>query len=186
MIRSQDRSGWIGASDTHYVMGNWQTRSFDNWWLEKLGLHKNDFSNIYTRAGTEYEHKILDALGFPLRKDYQIKIPRLRLRVNLDGDTPETVYEVKTHRADRPFKVSRQYYGQVQVEMYAKRCAYCYIVSYGLMDEEYRNYFLSVDTARIRLHYIAYDEAYIAAYLPRLKYLAQCLKEKRWPDGAEI
>ena len=42
MIQSQDRSGYIGASDTSMVVGNWNRKTFEKWWLEKLGLNKND------------------------------------------------------------------------------------------------------------------------------------------------
>ena len=39
MIADQDRSGWFGASDTSYVMGNWHTKTFKDWWLKKMGLN---------------------------------------------------------------------------------------------------------------------------------------------------
>ena len=26
MITNQDRSGWFGASDTHFITGNWETK----------------------------------------------------------------------------------------------------------------------------------------------------------------
>ena len=62
MISSQDRSFYIGASDTSMVVGNWNTKTFEKWWLEKLGLNKNDFTNEAMQTGTNYEHKILEAL----------------------------------------------------------------------------------------------------------------------------
>ena len=42
MIQSQDRSYYIGCSDTSMVVGNWKTKSFENWWLEKIGIYKNN------------------------------------------------------------------------------------------------------------------------------------------------
>ena len=98
MIQSQDRSYYIGASDTSMVVGNWTTKTFENWWLEKLGLNKNNFSTEATKAGNNYEHKILDSLEIEnLEKDKQIIIDRLR--VNLDGNTNACIYEVKTHKS---------------------------------------------------------------------------------------
>jgi len=41
LIQNQDRSGYVGASDTSMVVGNWGTKTFENWWLEKLGIRKN-------------------------------------------------------------------------------------------------------------------------------------------------
>ena len=85
MISDQDRSGYFGASDTKYIMGNWNTKTFKNWWLSKLGISTNNFSNVSMNAGTYYEHAILDVIDVP-RKDHQIIIPKYRLRINYDGD----------------------------------------------------------------------------------------------------
>ena len=63
MISSYDRSYYIGASDTSYVIGNWTTKSFDKWYGTKLGIYEQNFVNDAMRAGTNYEHKILEALG---------------------------------------------------------------------------------------------------------------------------
>ena len=40
VISEQDRSGWFGASDTSYIMGNWNTKTFKNWWAKKI-RHKH-------------------------------------------------------------------------------------------------------------------------------------------------
>lgn len=184
MIHSYDRSGWFGASDTHYIMGNWDTKTFRMWWLEKLGLAHSNFQNKYTTAGTYYEHKILDSLGFSVRKDHQIKIRRLRLRVNLDGDTPDCIYEVKTHREQNPFKITAAYSGQIQVEMFAKRCVRAFFVAYALRDDDYANYFNPIDPDRLKMIPIGCDAEWTEQkYLPRLRYLAECLKKGVWPDG---
>ena len=150
MIQSQDRSGYIGASDTSYVVGNWKTKSFEKWWLEKLGIAKNDFSNEAIKAGNNYEHKILEALNIEgLQTDKQIIEDRLR--VNLDGNTETCIYEVKTHNADKEFKVSKQYWRQAQVEMYASNIKKLYIVAYSLIESDYKNYFNEIDKYNRRL-----------------------------------
>ena len=41
MIKNNDRSKWFGASDTAMIMGNWETETFKNWWLVKLGIDLN-------------------------------------------------------------------------------------------------------------------------------------------------
>lgn len=118
MIKDQDRSGWFGASDTAQIMRSWDTESFRRWWAVKLGIRQETFTSPAMRAGTAYEHRILDALGI-IERDRQIRIPSLRLRVNLDGETPATICEVKTHKGDKPFAVSKAYRQQCQVEMFA-------------------------------------------------------------------
>lgn len=181
MIQSQDRSGFIGASDTSFVVGNWQTKSFENWWLEKLALNKNNFSNEATKAGNNYEHKILSALNIPeLEFDKQIIIDRLR--VNLDGNTKDCIYEIKTHNIDKEFKVSKQYWRQAQVEMYAYNTRNLYIVSYALQESDYKNYFNEIDIDRIKFHKVDYDDNFINnEYLPKLKILMECLKNGTFP-----
>lgn len=181
MIASQDRSGYIGASDTTMVVGNWETKTFEKWWLEKLGIYKNELHNEAILAGNNYEHKILEALNIPdLQMDNQIIIDRLR--VNLDGNTDKCIYEVKTHNAAKQFKVSKQYWRQAQVEMYASGIHQLNIVAYGLNEKDYINYFNSIDNDRIEMIPIEYDEKFIEdEYFPKLKYLMECIKEGRFP-----
>lgn len=181
MIQSQDRSYYIGASDTSMVVGNWNTKTFEKWWLEKLGLNKNNLSNEAIKAGNNYEHKILEALEIEnMEKDKQIIIDRLR--VNLDGNTNTCIYEVKTHNTEKEFKVSKQYWRQAQVEMYASNIHELYIVAYALQENDYNNYFNKIDKTRIQKIKVDYDEEFIQReYLPKLKVLTDCLKEGAYP-----
>ena len=181
MISSQDRSYYIGASDTSMVVGNWNTESWKTWWLEKLGIHKSTLSTLAMKTGNNYEHKILDSLEIEgLEKDKQIIIDRLR--VNLDGNTKDCIYEVKTHNAEKSFKVSKQYWRQAQVEMYASEIHKLYIVAYALEENDYKNYFNKIDKNRVQLIPVEYDENFINnEYLPKLKILSKCLKRGGFP-----
>ena len=184
MIHNKSRAGWIGASDTARVMGRWDTVTFARWWLVKMGITANTYRSRELLAGTMYEHRILDAIGV-LRRDRQIKRRRLRLRVNLDGETVQMVHEVKTYKRE-PFKVSAAYWMQCQVEMYASGKA-CEIVAYHLLEEDYYNFFRPIDPARLSRHPIPYDAEWINnEYLPRLRYLAWCLKRRRTPNELEF
>ena len=183
MIQSQDRSYYIGCSDTSMVVGNWNTKSFEKWWLEKIGVNKNSFSNEATKAGNNYEHKILDSLEIEgLEKDKQIIIDRLR--ANLDGNTDTCIYEVKTHKSEKEFKVSKQYWRQAQVEMYASGIHKLYIVAYGLIESDYNNYFNEINKVRLQLIEVKYDEDFINnEYLPKLQILSECLKKGVFPNA---
>lgn len=131
MIQSKDRSGYVGASDSSTVVGNWKTKTFEKWWLEKLGILVSHLTSEAIKAGNNYERKILEALELPdMEYDKQIIIGRLR--VNLDGNTADTIYECKTHKADKEFKVPKNYWRQVQVQMYASGLRKAYIVAYPL------------------------------------------------------
>lgn len=181
MIQSQDRSYYIGASDTSMVVGNWNTKTFSKWWLEKLGLNKNTLNTESIKAGNNYEHKILDSLEIEnLQKDKQII--KDRLRVNLDGNTNTCIYEVKTHKAEKEFKVSKQYWRQAQVEMFASGIHKLFIVAYALVEQDYKNYFNKIDKERLQLFKVDYDIEFITnEYIPKLEVLTKCLKEGVFP-----
>lgn len=180
MIHNQDRSGWFGASDTSKIMGSWNTQTFRNWWLVKLGIRREDFTTVAMQTGTALEHRILEHIGVK-RMDRQIRVRPLRLRVNLDGETPDTIKEVKTYGKES-FTVTRPYWMQAQVEMFTSGKKLD-LVTYRLTPEDYLNWFLPIDENRLREIPVQYDKDWIFdAYLPRLRYLAQCLKKGVWPD----
>lgn len=185
MIADKDRSGYIGGSDTSMVMRSWSTKTFEKWWRTKQGFGENNISTDAMKAGTAYEHKILDSLGIPeMEKDKQIIIGRIR--VNLDGNTPTKIYEVKTHSADKAFKVSADYRRQVNVQMWASGIHRAEIVAYGLLPEDYDNYYRDIDPRRISHHTIEYDEAFLREYKKRVNVLCDCLNTGRFPDERMI
>lgn len=186
MIAEQDRSGYFGASDTKYIMGNWNTKTFKNWWLTKLGISSNDFRNVSMNAGTYYEHAILDVIGSP-RKDHQIIIPEYRLRINLDGDGSGRIDEVKTYNYEKGFKVSKAYWQQVQVQIFAKmweekKQPQAKIWAYGLLPEDYTNFFNPIDRKRLKDYPIEMDAVFVEGYLFRVGYLKSCLEKGVMPD----
>ena len=120
MIHNFDRSHWFGASDGKYIFQDYPNRSWNDWWKVKCGMaDQNFYGNIYTKAGNTFEHSILKAFNPSIRFDRQIIIPELRLRVNLDGNTNDEIFEVKTYQIDKPFKVSEAYFYQAQLQMFA-------------------------------------------------------------------
>jgi hypothetical protein len=182
MIADKDRSGYFGASDTDKIIGNWKTDTFAKWWLQKMGINQDHFDNKFTSAGTHYEHRILESLGIPMELDKQIILEDLKLRVNLDGNDTDTNYECKTYKFENGFKMPKKYINQVQVQMFASGLRKSKIIVYGLTEEDYDNYFNPIDSERLQEHPIVYDEKWIReVYLPKLTYLAECLKEGRFP-----
>lgn len=181
MITDKDRSGWFGASDVSFITGNYETATFKKWWLEKLGLRKSNLNTKALRAGTYFEHKILDAIGVKDR-DRQILLPEIKLRVNLDGEKDGVIYEVKTTKADN-FKPSKYHREQVNVQMYATGFRKAYIVGYLLTDADYENYFSPIDTERIGLHKIEYNEEFITKFLSDIEYLSNCLEKGEMPKN---
>lgn len=185
MIASQDRSFYIGASDTDKVVGNWNTKTWEKWWLQKIGINQDHFDNRYTIAGTNWEHRILDSLRIPdLELDRQFINDDLRLRVNLDGNTAQRIKECKTYKWEKGFKVPKKYWAQVQVQMFGSGIHEADIVAYGLVEEDYDNFFREIDPLRLKEHPIVYDQKWIeTVYLPRLRVLADCLKKGVFPNA---
>lgn len=191
MIADKDRAFWIGASDTSYVVGNWKTATFKKWWLEKLGLRKNEINTKAMKCGNAFEHKILDCIG--CEKDKQLLFPELALRVNYDGTiTPTNIYEVKTHKEEKGFKVSKAYWRQAQVEMFGFSLKYgkvpeLNIVSYGLSEREYKNYFAEIEPEKIKFHKVEYDSEFIEkTYIPRLNIIHKCILDGVMPNEEYI
>lgn len=184
MITNHDRSGWFGASDVDYIIGNWHTKSFSKWWLTKLGMNNTDFATTPMLAGTYKEHQILDYLGVPI-KDRQILVEDLQLRVNLDGNDDEMIYEVKTHKAsDKKFSVPIKYKRQVWVQMYATGLRQAFIVAYGMKEEDYDNFFLPIDESRLEQIKIEYNQDFIEkTFLPAITTLKSALEKGVFPDG---
>ncbi len=186
MINNKDRIGYFGASDTDKIIGSWTSESFAKWWMQKLSLNRDSFENQYTLAGTHYEHRVLDSLGIPMELDRQIIIEELLLRVNLDGNDDTTIYECKTYVYAKGYSLPRKHINQVQVQMYATGFRKAKIIAYGLLDEDYVNYFRDMDKSRLSEFSIPYDESWInTVYLPKLTHLAACLKEGRFPQKGE-
>ena len=184
MITDHDRSGYIGASDVQFVIGNWRTKTWEKWWMQKLGMNQDHFDNMYTKAGTNWEHRILDSLNLPnLEKDKQIIIEDLRLRVNLDGNLPDRIKEVKTYQWEKGWpKTPQKYVNQVQVQMFASNIFAADIVAYGLVPEDYDNYLRALDPQRLAQHPVIYDPLWInREFLPKLQILSDCLKKGVFP-----
>lgn len=197
MITDYDRSGWFGASDCKYVMlDNHGTKSWQNFWQEKIGVVKRDVDSTATNAGTIYEHPILDSIDGGINKDRQIILADMRLRVNYDGDKDGIIYEVKTHKAEKPFLTKNALYqfipkyifGQVQVQMYVWKTAHergmevpefkkLYIVEYPLYKEDYENE-PQIDFERIKFHKVRYDKGFIKLYKKNLEPLVGKLLEE--------
>ena len=181
MIRSHDRSYYIGASDTNMVVGKWASKTFEKWYATKLGIYSMDYVSLEMRTGTAYEHRILKALNIKcIEMDKQII--KGRSRVNLDGNTLDTIYEVKTHKIENVYKPSKEHKEQVYAEMYWSDIRKAKIEAYALTKADYKNFYNDIDLNRLTEFDIEYDEKFINdIYLPRFNYLCECLDKGVYP-----
>ena len=185
MITDHDRSGYFGASDVQFVIGNWKTKTWEMWWRQKLGYNISHFDNQYTIAGTNWEHRILDFLNLPdLQMDQQFIIEELKLRVNLDGNQPNRIKEVKTYKAEKGWKKTPdKYINQVQVQMFGSKIFGADIVAYGLEEADYNNFLREIDPRRLQQIPVAYNQQWIEnTYLPKHRILLDCLRRGAFPN----
>ncbi len=187
MIKNNDRSKWFGASDTSMIMGNWETETFKDWWMIKLGIMVKDIKTWAMDCGNLLEIPIIRLVEKIENSKIKIgKHPyynlRLRLRVNYDGLRKYEIVEIKT--TSKGFKrVPKNYWQQCQVLMYRKKKERCALYEYKMEEVDYLNpYFPDLDKNRITRHEIHYDKQFINnEYLPRLRYLARCLRGRKFP-----
>jgi hypothetical protein len=107
--------------------------------------------------------------------------------VNLDSETKDTVVEIKTYKkTEKAWVVPKNYWMQVQVQMFATKKK-GKILAYALTEEDYNNFYLPIEDDRVSEHDIPYDEQWVKnEYLPRLVYLAECLKKRKTPNMREF
>lgn len=189
MIKNHDRSKWFGASDTHYIMGKWNTKTFAKWWCVKLGLIKNNFQTKETMAGTNYEHRIAGLLSKYLKKqlklDRQFKKRKYGLRINLDAETKDKVVEIKTYKNCANWKLPKAYIMQVRVQGYFAKKK-CFIATYAMEPENYDNYFLPLLPDHFNVIEIEQDLEFIEQYKKRILYLKKCLKKGIIPKEGDL
>lgn len=165
---------------------NHNTQTWQSWWRVKCGVEESDFKgNKYTDAGERFEHPILECFDKNMNMDRQLILEPLRLRVNYDGDLNGNIYEVKTHKADKPFEITPYIYDQVQTQMYVwketqEEFKHLYVLSYGLTSEDYANQDPSaddIDFKRIKIQKVKYNKHHIKHFIKMLEPLATDLRE---------
>ena len=186
MIKDTDRKWWFGASDSDKIIApNRNTETWKKWWRIKCGIEESNFKgNKYTAAGTRFEHPILKCFDKDINMDRQLRLEPLRLRVNYDGDKDNVIYEVKTHKIDKPFEITPYIQAQVQTQMYVwKECMEefngLYILSYGLTEADYANQdptVYDIDFDRIKVHKVKYKRRYIKHFIKQLEPLVEDLR----------
>ena len=180
MISTSSRIGYLGASDTHFVMGNWETDTFAKFWRQKQGLDTSSFKSIYTETGNAFEHKIAETLGIA-DVDRTVFVDGIRVRVNLDGTMDGENIEIKTYKKRPNWRPSKDYRQQVQVEMWADSKPSTLLIAYALEDEDYEDWTRPIDTERLSYFPYEFDIDFIRDYLPKALYLSDCIEKGLFP-----
>ena len=71
--------------------------------------------------------------------------------------------------------------------MFASQIPNAKIVHYGLLEEEYDNYYRDIDQSRLGEEIVLYDGEWMDhIFLPRLEYLSHCLKHGLFPQEGAV
>lgn len=190
MIKNNDRKKWFGASDTAIIAGNWDTKSFFEWWLVKTGLiDSNTPETVAMSLGNKYEIPIIKKICE--MKNIKIKLGRrpvynkeYQVRVNYDGIMKDRDVEIKTSKHNH-IKVDNAHWKQCQVEMFCNNKKRCDIYYYKLDEIDYM-FPLSggIDEKKIKCFKIEYDEKFIEKIMkPRWKCLKWCYENDITPTN---
>lgn len=182
MIKNKDRRNWFGASSSHLIMGNWETQTFEKWWLNKIGFqNESNFENEYTKAGTHWEHRIISHYSSHVARKHMpldecLKNENLRLRVNLDATLDGCPFEVKTmkYEEDLIFKMPKQYIQQLYTQIFITNAKKGYIAVYFLKEDDYYNYLNDIDPKRLIVIEYLRDEERLFELYKRLTILSKC------------
>ena len=79
----------------------------------------------------------------------------------------------------------KAYVQQVQVQMFISGKKQAKIIAYELEDADYEDWDRDVDGERISFFFYDYDEDFINDYLPRFKYLVDCMERGVFPKKVE-
>ena len=121
-------------------------------------------------------------------EDKQIIIEDMRLRVNLDGNTPSRIKEVKTYQWEKGWKKTpAKYINQTHVQVWGSwlsgmEIEGADIVAYGLEAADYDNFLRELDPGRLKEIPVSYDPGWLEkTYLPKHMILCDCLKRGVFP-----
>ena len=71
--------------------------------------------------------------------------------------------------------------------MYVSNIHSAEIVAYGLLENDYINYFNDIDKERLSVFEIEYNKEWLEKeYIPKINYLSECLKKQIFPDVEEF
>lgn len=176
--KSESRIGIFGASETSLILSNPKSKTYQTFIKQKAGvIERVELDNKYINAGNVLEHQIIRWLektyNITIEKDKQIHLKDKCLRVNLDGNTEDCIFEIKTRNSHYRFgdkKPPKNYWEQVQVQMHASNIKKAKLVILYLYDDDYDNLLgYEIKKENIKIFDIEYDEKFIKRYLKRLK-----------------
>lgn len=188
ITETESRCDYIGGSECNIIYMGYHTKTFRNWWNEKLqGIVPESPSNIHMSVGTILESDILDLYESEynvkgIREDTRIKgIARANTDYLLNG----IVIDVKcTKDAEKWFKK-----GSVPIKYKRQLLHYCHvydlqqagIIAYQTDEDLLSNPFKELDTENLYYIPVEITEQDIQTHKEKIEFLSYCKKSNIMP-----
>lgn len=197
IIDSSDRRRFIGGSDMNYVYGSYGSRSFKDWWGEKVtGVKAYKLGGKYIDTGTLLEASILEELGID-EKYWSIKVIKEGTISGVNTDAFEydiddpIIHEVKTAGIEKAgkwmmgYSLPIGYRRQVYHAMWVCGCRRGKIHVLGIKDDEYDNPFAIDMDSRIYSFDLSIDDFDIGEHVMRIGFLTECFNDHIIPTDEQ-
>jgi len=192
MIDQRNVYGYIGGSDANRIYGSFETKTFREFWGERLtGIKLNEFNTNDTAVGNIMEHRIMDEVGIPLEyRDKFVKKEGTMAGINTDALTPEAYEEIKTALPKYLYKwvngkaISINYRRQIEHGLYVTGRNLGRLHVLPMTEQEKKNPFNLDIRGRVVTFEFHKKDFDIEEHHRRIMYLTWCFSEKIQPtDG---
>ena len=198
MISERNALGYIGGSDAARVHGGWETKTFREFWDERLtGMKTKEFSTIHTVAGNIMEGYILEAVGVD-REYWNVFRQKEGTMAGINTDAFDGViyHEAKNILLNEASKwvfgysIPSVYMYQIQHGMYVLDIDEVNFHVCLVTPEEKENPFLVTDvkskthTFRFNRSYFDKTKVTMPMYAAFIEYLTECYNNKSYPTDA--
>ena len=190
--------GYIGGSDAARVHGGWETKTFKDFWSERLtGLKLKSFNTIHTVAGNIMEGYILEAVGVDKCYWNYFKHREGTIAgINTDAFDGSVYHEAKNILLEEASKwvfgynIPSVYVYQIQHGLYVLDVDLVKFHVCMVTQKEKENPF-SVTDVKSKTVTLSFDRSYfdktkvtMPMYGAFIEYLTECYEKKRYPTDA--
>jgi hypothetical protein len=192
MIGQRNVYGYIGGSDANRLYGSFETKTFKDFWNERLtGIKLNEFNTNDTAVGNIMEHRVMDELGIdPAYRDIFVKKEGTIAGINTDALTPDAYDEIKTALPKLPYKwlngraISVNYRRQLMHGLYVTGRILGRLHVLPMTEQEKKNPFGLNIKGRVVTFEFEVKDFNMEEHHRRIMYLTKCFSEKIQPtDG---
>src|SRR5690625_21257 len=186
---TKDRELYIGGSEANYLYMNYNTKTFKNWWAQKLsGIPQGSYSNRNMEVGTILEDGILDLYEKINNVKGERGLSKVKgiARGNTDYILNDKVIDVKATNSAYEWFLG----GTVPINYRRQLIHYCYvfglnkasILAYQVDDSLLVNPFQELDESNLFEIEVDITTEKITQHDLLLDYFEKCRNENKFPE----